>query len=102
MKLQKLGQPEGEENDRDDWFFWCEGCEMRHMIRSKGPRPCWQFNGDVDHPTFSPSYLIIGMEGILRCHSFIENGFIRYLDDCEHPLKNQTVELKEFETWRDE
>jgi len=53
-------------------------------------------------PTFSPSYLVIGNEKTLeetngrcghRCHSFIKDGKIQYLDDCTHELKNKTVDL---------
>ena len=30
------------------------------------------------------------------CHSFVTDGKIRYLNDCTHHLKGQTVELLDF------
>lgn len=27
------------------------------------------------------------------CHSFVEDGYIRFLDDCTHDLRGQTVRL---------
>lgn len=57
----------------------------------------WTWNGDGDAPTFSPSVLVswdYGEERIQhRCHSFVEGGRIRFLGDCTHALKGQTVDL---------
>lgn len=89
-------------------MFWCPGCDDSHQIDTAK----WDFNGDYEKPTFQPSYLTwldpnpdanperkpewekfrLGF----RCHSFIENGQIRYLDDCTHDLANQTVPLPEW------
>lgn len=68
------------------WIFWCEGCECVHGIDSR-----WQFDGDLHHPTISPSILAIGEK---RCHSFVTRGEIRYLSDSEHHLAGQTVPLR--------
>lgn len=84
--------------------FWCPGCEEYHQIDDS-----WEFNGDLDKPTFSPSYLTwldpnpnanterkpmwekfrLGF----RCHSFIRNGRIEYQSDCTHALAGQTVDM---------
>jgi len=32
---------------------------------------------------------------LYRSHSFINDGDVRYLDDCSHELRGQTVPLKE-------
>jgi hypothetical protein len=32
-----------------------------------------------------------------RCHSFVEAGRIRFLNDCWHDLKNQTVDLPDLD-----
>ena len=101
-KLQELGQPDDGQPKRLEFFFWCEGCEMRHMIRAQGPHPCWDWNRSLEAPTFSPSYLIRAMENVTQCHSFIQHGKIQYLSDCDHPLKGETVDLKDVELWRDE
>jgi hypothetical protein len=77
-----------------EYRFLCPGCECEHAFNER-----WQFNQDFDNPTVSPSYLIYGSIGNrhnVRCHSFIENGRIRYLGDCTHALAGQTVELPDY------
>src|SRR5688500_12079288 len=45
--------------------IYCPGCKDRHYLNIN-PRletgqirtPCWQFNGDMNNPTFSPSLLV--------------------------------------------
>ena len=79
----------------------------------------WTFNGDLDNPTMAPSLLVrtghycdgtkpeechLCMRAKEKerksycqiCHSFIENGHIRFLADCTHKLAGQTVELRDF------
>jgi Family of unknown function (DUF6527) len=92
--------------------FNCPGCLEPHGIpTSDGDSPHirgrgWQFNGDLERPTLSPSILVHGHQdgspeyGIRktpRCHSYVKDGRIRFLDDCEHELRGQTVELPEIE-----
>jgi hypothetical protein len=64
---------------------------------TEGGNPQWIFNGDVDKPTFTPSLLVFGSVPEKRCHSFITDGKILFLDDCFHELKGQTVEIPEYE-----
>lgn len=93
MKGDRLQQISNWPSAEVEWFFFCPGCQMRHLIRTTGPHPCWEWNGDKINPTFTPSYLVRGMAGVTQCHSFIKAGSIQYLDDCGHGLKGQTVEL---------
>ena len=71
-----------------------------HSIPTAGTN-AWSFNGNVDSPTLQPSILVHGIrsDGDItltpRCHSYVTNGCIQYLDDCEHALRGQTVELPE-------
>lgn len=51
----------------------------------------------MDKPTFSPSLLCNGFDPKSRCHSFVKEGMIQFLDDCHHTLKGQTVEIPEWE-----
>lgn len=74
-----------------DHSFFCPGCNYAHVIRTRGEK-AWQWNGDVNAPTFSPSYLV-GPGTKSQCHSFIKNGRIEFLNDCWHELKGQTVDL---------
>lgn len=92
--------------DSDMLVFWCAGCEEHHQINSKS----WEFNGDFEKPTFSPSYLTWNepnpnadpkydptgkYRNGFRCHSFIRDGNIEYLSDCTHKLAGQTVQMTE-------
>jgi len=82
--------------------FICPGCNQEHQITT-----AWQYNQDPINPTFTPSVLVRGGRSkantpphdteLFVCHSFIENGFIKYLADCTHALANQTVLLPEYQ-----
>lgn len=90
-------------------FFWCPGCDEAHQVIIAGPK-AWGFNDDYEKPTFTPSYLTWvdpnpkadpKYEGGkyfngFRCHSFIRDGLIEYLNDCTHKLAGQTVQLPEW------
>ena len=93
-------------------IFYCQGCKQCHGVNDR-----WKFNGDFENPTLSPSILIRGTKRITDeeherimngekvdpkkfvCHSFVENGKIRFLNDCTHELVGTTVELFDEENW---
>lgn len=105
--------------------FKCPGCHLYHSMPVDGRPSAWQFNGDNDRPTFSPSILARGgccyepnlhesevarglpdecdkgrpdEDGISMCHichSFVRDGRIEFLGDCTHALAGQTVDLPE-------
>ncbi|MFA6066883.1 MAG: DUF6527 family protein [Candidatus Babeliaceae bacterium] len=83
------------------FLFECPGCEHAHVVyvKESAQKIAWDFNGDIDKPTFSPSILNKWTEGEAHkvCHCYIEDGKIQFLGDCTHELKNQTVELPEIE-----
>ena len=72
-------------------LFWCSGCQCNHQIRSKSAtdknQDCWGFNGNFDKPTFTPSVLTEGGSRNIRCHIFVNDGVINYLNDCGHDLR---------------
>lgn len=83
--------------------YWCPGCDSAHSVNhGAGLGPRWRFNGDAERPTFSPSVLVtydgadadtpVGLPSV--CHSFVENGQIRFLPDCTHALAGQTVQMQ--------
>lgn len=92
-------------------MFWCPGCDEYHGPRVEGGASQWQWNGDRDRPTLSPSILVTGKRRITddeharlmrgeavevpdsRCHSFVRDGRIEFLSDCTHALAGQVVEL---------
>jgi hypothetical protein len=100
-------------------LFYCPGCECHHAVTDS-----WQFNGDFNEPTISPSILVrstkMTEKGLADyeewcnagypkrngepfeniptvCHSFITNGKFQFLNDCTHSLAGQIVDLPEFE-----
>jgi len=103
--------------------FKCPGCRLYHNLPVEGAGTTWQFNGDVEKPTLSPSILARGgccyqpdwheqerrrgaeqcdkgrpdEDGISMCHvchSFVREGRIEFLSDCTHSLAGQTVLLQ--------
>lgn len=92
-KFEKLNDLS--ENGIETYWFQCPGCRNAHPVRTAGPG-AWQWNGDVDRPTIQPS-LVCDPNGQYRCHSFITDGQIQFLSDCFHELKNQTVEIPDWQ-----
>lgn len=108
----------------DSVSFWCPGCRGMHVVKVNGPN-AWEYNGDVNKPTFSPSLLIAsGHHSSLYkqgdpcwctynatkpvdeksfecgvCHSFIRDGMIQFLTDCTHHLSGQTVSIPDLPEW---
>ena len=78
------------------YAHWCEGCQRRHFIPVEGAT-AWQFNGDQEKPTFSPSvrhhYQHPDKGDVTECHYFIKAGKIEYCGDCQHQYSGQTREL---------
>lgn len=87
-----------------DYIFECRGCKCHHEVTTerKNDRGAqWQFNGNMNQPTFHPSIEVWhkGFDGTKQtdCHAIVSNGFIQYLPDCAHELKDQIIELPEIE-----
>jgi hypothetical protein len=94
--------------------FVCPGCvagardngypgyEGLHMLPVNSPnigKPSWDFDGNFDLPTLSPSILTKGgyLKGV--CHSFLKEGIFQFLSDCDHPLKDQFVPIPDLPEW---
>lgn len=86
---------------------WCPACQELHPLAVEAAQPngaIWNWNGDAYYPTFNPSMNIhYGPDGEgedevkqYRCHYYLEKGEIRYLSDCTHHLRGQTVALPEI------
>lgn len=102
--------------------YWCPGCDMAHVLTVDRPEgqagPCWDWNGDPDMPSFSPSVLVryehwvppVTSENLAEwkrkpwaqhkvtdvCHAFVTDGRIQFLGDCTHALAGRTVPLPDF------
>lgn len=62
-------------------------------------KPAWNWNGDLEKPTLSPSIL---SQGYCRCHSFLTDGVFNFLTDSDHPLSGQSVPMPDLPDWAEE
>jgi len=119
MKLRRAACASGGHT----YLFWCPGCNEHHQVWVGQPgRYSWDFDGDMDRPTFSPSLLLTTGHHSSghkpgdrcwcdynrehpddpspfrcgRCHSFVRGGRIEFLADCTHDLAGQTVDLPDL------
>lgn len=66
---------------------------------SLSPRYRWSWDGNADVPTFTPSINAfssgIPTEGIpgWRCHHYVKDGKIEYLNDCTHEFAGVTLPM---------
>jgi len=83
------------------YMFFCPGCKEPHSyftVKLKPESPVWNFNGNLESPTFSPSLIY---RHLRLCHLFLTDGQLHFLADCHHELKSTTVPLAEWpEGWR--
>lgn len=79
--------------------FWCPGCDSVHEVTVEGAHR-WEWNGSLVAVTVSPSVLVTAPPILYRCHSYVREGSIQYLDDCTHDMRGQTVALPAVDTWR--
>lgn len=83
-------------------IWWCPGCDGAHGVPVRG-EGAWGWNGSRDKPTLTPSVHVLPHDSTPpftpqpRCHTFIVDGNIQFLGDCEHPLAGQTVQIPEWE-----
>lgn len=104
------------DEEKGTYFFKCPAGHI-HYINTKVPNHMnaqWNFNGNIDKPTFTPSideksgYHVAECseedrkyyqeENLgYKCHFVITDGYIQFCGDCSHDLKNTTIELPEIE-----
>lgn len=77
----------------ESYSFHCPGCKFGHRFEVGNGR--WQFNGNLQRPTFTPSLISITTEPI--CHLVMTDGKIQFLSDCKHELAGQKVEVPDWE-----
>lgn len=89
-------------------WMWCPGCELAHRVEMVGesgdvPPVAWEWDGNLDAPTISPSILTWGTHkgdgSERRCHSFVRAGQWEFLSDSTHALAGQTVPLPPVPDW---
>jgi len=84
------------------YFHWCPGCNEMHPLPDG-----WSFNGDLERPTFSPSFsqtstryesyteagIGVGERTKFVCHYILTNGVLNFCGDSMHVLAGQSVPL---------
>jgi len=58
----------------------------------------WKFDGNLDAPTFTPSFKHTwGSPAAWKiCHYTITAGKVAYAGDCTHDMKNKTVVMPDL------
>ena len=79
---------------------YCPACFELHILHVTKPSPStgaqWEWDGNVIEPTFSPSVEITkanGKKTVFRCHYTLQDGEIKYQEDCTHQLKGVSMKL---------
>ena len=110
-KIKRYTQADG--HYHNELAFFCPGCKCKHFLNDKlttipelTQRHIWVFNNNFERPTIQPSYLTRGYRlnpetekydiETDRCHSFITDGMIQFLSDCQHEMAGLTVELPDI------
>ena len=93
----------------------CSPSEATHLtIRMPGPTglltlpvmiggtragtPNWTWNGDTETPTLKPSISSrMGRDGLVVCHSWVNDGRVQFLPDSTHEFAGQTLDLLDVE-----
>lgn len=103
MKAKVSEVHDAEGNFLYKWVMtWCPGCEQPHPFRIQGRTVTWEWDGNLESPTFIPSYLTWSGprdNPISRCHSFLVGGVWGFLDDCTHALAGQKVPMVDLPDW---
>lgn len=83
--------------------FICPGCKCFHGVPVKPNPKGWDFNGDFEKPTLSPS-ILIDYEGNPtadrpnRCHSHVRAGQIEFCSDSSHGFAGMTLPLPSLDS----
>ncbi|MCY1720156.1 DUF6527 family protein [Prolixibacteraceae bacterium Z1-6] len=95
-KVENIDPSTGKQYHHDQYLYFCKGCGYEHAFALRSDGGNHGFNMDLNNPTVTPSLLQNFTPG-RRCHSFIKNGRIQYLNDCWHSLKGQTIDLPDID-----
>ena len=73
------------------YIHWCPGCEEMHQLPDS-----WQFDGNLEEPTFSPSFRHSGYSSHHQpriCHYTLVKGILNFCGDSTHQLAGMSVPL---------
>lgn len=91
-------------------WVWCPGCDEIHQFvvehGSDRKVPVWNWDGDLECPTFSPSMLVTWTISDSNskieskvCHSFLKDGIWDFLSDSTHMLAGTKASMVELPEW---
>lgn len=94
-----MGQVSSKLRHSSTGYFWfCPACEEMHPLPDG-----WTFDGDLEAPTFSPSFKhdwncgplieLPKREGRNVCHYIVTAGRVAYCGDCTHSMAGQTIDM---------
>ena len=95
MKLRKI-----KSDGHTVYMFHCPGCKYGHHFAVEGPMT-WDFNGDMEKPTFNPSLLVNDSHPEMRCHLVMKEGKIHFCSDSFHELKGKVVDIPDLDDMGD-
>lgn len=88
---------------------WCPACKEVHQFAIDTPNSTgakWQWNGNVEAPTFTPSMLIrwgkyaphirLPYEDSGICHYTLTAGVINYCSDSTHVMAGKSIQLPDW------
>jgi hypothetical protein len=76
------------------YLHWCPACEEVHALPDS-----WRFDGNVENPTFSPSFKHSGYSSHNKpriCHYILTGGILDFCSDSTHALAGKSVPLPAF------
>ena len=76
---------------KGSYLHWCPGCEELHQLPDS-----WQFDGNLESPTFSPSFRHSGYSSHDEpriCHYILTTGVLNFCGDSTHSLAGKSVPL---------
>lgn len=97
-------------------YLWCPGCDDLHAVEVTEAPARWEWDGNLEAPTISPSIKVEGVQwdadspfhkplhhvapgAPVCCHSFVKAGRWEFLGDCTHDLAGQTVPMVPLPDW---
>lgn len=91
----------------NDIIYKCPGCGWHSLPVKIGVKTerFWEWNGDVDKPTISPSVKHFYPGSVYKahpnmpafcCHYHIKNGNIEFCNDCTHEHNSKTLPMQQF------
>ena len=96
----------------DGYAHWCPACKEMHSLPDT-----WIFNGNVDKPSFQPSFRHSGVQTVndengkwtgdwkrdangkalpFVCHYILTDGILHFCGDCTHSMSGQSIQLPEL------